>query len=257
MAPAPCDEKLNEWLFSECQEAGSKISALMALDERIIAISLTLLIGAATVAVANGFAEVLVGLPVVFAALICLTGNWHAEIAALGGYKAALEEHLASRVGRRVIVWESRISRTVRHNDAPILISYGVLLVVFAGTVVAATVEATHLDEQSGWREHPGTLMVVLTVVAWIVSGLAALVSFWSAGRAYDKAKRAAAKALSEDLVTFKLEHKDGAPADPPTLVTSVPNWRPGDTIPLGHRTLRVLEVRNDSDGGVLVVETA
>jgi hypothetical protein len=56
---------------------------------------------------------------------------------------------------------------------------------------------------------------------------------------------------------TFKLEHQDGTPADPPTLHTAVPNWSPGDTIPLGHRTLRVLEVRNDSDGGVLVVETA
>jgi hypothetical protein len=56
---------------------------------------------------------------------------------------------------------------------------------------------------------------------------------------------------------TFKLEHEDGTPADPPTLHTAVPNWSPGDTIPLGHRTLRVLEVRNDSDGGVLVVETA
>ena len=43
----------------------------------------------------------------------------------------------------------------------------------------------------------------------------------------------------------------------PPTLHTAVPNWSPGDTIPLGRdRTLRVIEVRDDSDGGVLVVES-
>jgi hypothetical protein len=30
----------------------------------------------------------------------------------------------------------------------------------------------------------------------------------------------------------FKLETTDGAPADPPTLNTAVPNWRPGDIIP-------------------------
>lgn len=27
---------------------------------------------------------------------------------------------------------------------------------------------------------------------------------------------------------THKLEKKDGTPADPPTLHTAVPNWRPG-----------------------------
>jgi hypothetical protein len=34
---------------------------------------------------------------------------------------------------------------------------------------------------------------------------------------------------------TFKLQPKDGTPADPPTLHTAVPNWSPGDTIPLGR----------------------
>ena len=56
---------------------------------------------------------------------------------------------------------------------------------------------------------------------------------------------------------TFELRRADGTPADPPRLTTGVPLWRPGDTIPLGRSTLRVVEVR---DGGpdnpqVLVVE--
>jgi hypothetical protein len=56
---------------------------------------------------------------------------------------------------------------------------------------------------------------------------------------------------------TFKLEHQDGTPANPPTLHTPVPNWRAGDTIPLGRGSaLRVIEVRDDSDGAVLVVES-
>jgi hypothetical protein len=58
---------------------------------------------------------------------------------------------------------------------------------------------------------------------------------------------------------TFRLEHEDGAPAEPPTFRTAVPNWRPGDMIPLGaDRTLRVLGVRlaEEPDGQtVLVVE--
>jgi hypothetical protein len=57
----------------------------------------------------------------------------------------------------------------------------------------------------------------------------------------------------------FRLEHEDGAPADPPTLNTAVPNWSPGDTIPLGRdRALRVVEIRLDPDDeSVLVVEHA
>ena len=49
----------------------------------------------------------------------------------------------------------------------------------------------------------------------------------------------------------FKLALEDGTPADPPALTAAVPDWRPGDTIPLGHRTLRVVEVRE----GVLIVQ--
>ena len=56
----------------------------------------------------------------------------------------------------------------------------------------------------------------------------------------------------------FKLELDDGTPADPPTLHTAVPNWAPGDTIPLGaHRMLCVVETRFADDELVLVVEVA
>jgi hypothetical protein len=57
----------------------------------------------------------------------------------------------------------------------------------------------------------------------------------------------------------YRLEHDDGTPADPPVLKTAVPNWRPGDTIPLGRDgTLRVVDVQGaaEPDGDpVLVVE--
>lgn len=56
---------------------------------------------------------------------------------------------------------------------------------------------------------------------------------------------------------TYKLELEDGTPADPPTFKTSVPTWRPGDTIPLGRgRTLRVIEIRagTDPDGGPVLI---
>jgi hypothetical protein len=58
---------------------------------------------------------------------------------------------------------------------------------------------------------------------------------------------------------TFRLEHEDGTPADPPILHTALPNWQAGDTIPLdADRMLCVVEVwpgSNVDDDPVLVVE--
>jgi hypothetical protein len=56
----------------------------------------------------------------------------------------------------------------------------------------------------------------------------------------------------------FRLQTRDGAPAEPPTLTSAVPNWSSGDMIPLGaDKTLRVVDVRDDDaeQPPVLVVE--
>ena len=55
----------------------------------------------------------------------------------------------------------------------------------------------------------------------------------------------------------FRLETAEGLPAEPRTLATAVPNWHACDTIPLGHRTLRVMGVLDDDadQPPVLVVE--
>ena len=58
----------------------------------------------------------------------------------------------------------------------------------------------------------------------------------------------------------FTLELEDGTPAEPARFESAVPNWKPGDTIWLPGRNLRVVATRLDesSDGGdpvpVLVV---
>jgi hypothetical protein len=44
----------------------------------------------------------------------------------------------------------------------------------------------------------------------------------------------------------YRPELEDWTPADPPTFRTAVPSWRDGDVIPLPHRSLRVLQVRDD-----------
>ena len=59
--------------------------------------------------------------------------------------------------------------------------------------------------------------------------------------------------------ITFRLMTADGTPADPSSFDTVAPLWRPGDTIPLGARTLRVVDVQvgDDDSDPVLVVEDA
>jgi hypothetical protein len=55
----------------------------------------------------------------------------------------------------------------------------------------------------------------------------------------------------------FRLETLNGEPAQPSELNCAVPNMRPGDIIPLGRRTLRVVGKRDDDADKppVLVVE--
>jgi hypothetical protein len=48
-------------------------------------------------------------------------------------------------------------------------------------------------------------------------------------------------------MATYKLEHPDGTPADPPTFRSSEgTSWAVGDPLYLGRRTLRVVRVRDD-----------
>jgi hypothetical protein len=58
-----------------------------------------------------------------------------------------------------------------------------------------------------------------------------------------------------------RLERKDATPADPPTLSVAVPNWAPGDTIPLGReRTLCVVGIvatNEDEPPGLIVEDVA
>jgi hypothetical protein len=57
--------------------------------------------------------------------------------------------------------------------------------------------------------------------------------------------------------IDFRASTDGRTPAEPPTLTTVAPLWRPGDTIPLGRRTLRVVEVQesNGEHPTVLVVQ--
>ena len=59
--------------------------------------------------------------------------------------------------------------------------------------------------------------------------------------------------------VLFRLETKDGAPADPPKFESAVPDWRPGRSIYFGDSALRVVGVRDDDadQPPVLIVEEA
>jgi hypothetical protein len=57
---------------------------------------------------------------------------------------------------------------------------------------------------------------------------------------------------------TMRLERADGTPAEPPTIESTVTNWRVGETIPIERdRSLRVvgIVVTNEDEAPVLIVE--
>jgi hypothetical protein len=58
---------------------------------------------------------------------------------------------------------------------------------------------------------------------------------------------------------TYRLVLEDGTPADPPIFHTAVPNWRPGDVIPLrpgvNLRVIDLLPAKDLAENGALVVE--
>jgi hypothetical protein len=57
---------------------------------------------------------------------------------------------------------------------------------------------------------------------------------------------------------TLRLERADGMPAEPPSIGTTVTNWRTGDTIPIAAgRSLRVVGIvaTNEDEPLVLIVE--
>jgi hypothetical protein len=43
----------------------------------------------------------------------------------------------------------------------------------------------------------------------------------------------------------------EGTPAEPPMARFAVPNWSPGDTIPFGYKTLRLVGIRDDDLEGL------
>jgi hypothetical protein len=56
-----------------------------------------------------------------------------------------------------------------------------------------------------------------------------------------------------------KLETPNGEPAEPSSFSSAVQNWAAGETIHFGHRTVRVVGVRDDDadQPPVLVIEDA
>ncbi|HET8653607.1 MAG TPA: hypothetical protein VFM13_13685 [Gaiellaceae bacterium] len=57
----------------------------------------------------------------------------------------------------------------------------------------------------------------------------------------------------------FRLQLEDGTPADPPSFPSATLNWKVGDMIPLGAKTLRVVGIHDDDadQPPALIVEEA
>jgi hypothetical protein len=173
-------DELTRCLIEEAREKSRQASTAMGVDERVLATGVTLIGIAASVAVAQGKSFLLMVVPVALASLFSFIAYRYAEVFALSGYQAVLEEAVEARVGAPVISWESRVAET-RHRATPTRIFLGVVALAYLGSAVDAIAEALATRSAQHWGHGNSTLLIVLTLLS-IVSGTAwSVAGFWSA----------------------------------------------------------------------------
>jgi hypothetical protein len=163
------ESKKTDFLFQESLEVGRKISALVALDERLLTVGATTIIAGVTLAATKGFPEALLALPAAIAALVAFTTHLHAELFALSGYKAALEEALELELGGPSVIWESRIVPSVRLSSIATRIAHAFFLTIAGAGVAAAVVQAFHSRHIPGWQARHSTLILGLVCAEILV----------------------------------------------------------------------------------------
>src|SRR5438552_4062342 len=124
------DTDVTKLLIEHYNEIANRLAQFMLLDERLMAIGVSVIAGAASVAIGSGKTYFLLVVPVALACLFLFVDFLHAEVLALGGYNAVLEEAIQNRVGTPISGWE-RVVAPSRHNAMPAVLVRVVAVVVY------------------------------------------------------------------------------------------------------------------------------
>jgi hypothetical protein len=166
------DDRITAWLIDEARDSGHRIAEIMGVDEKVLATGVTVIGIAASVAVAQGKAYLLMVVPAALASLFCFIAYRYSEAFAVSGYKAVLERAIRQRLGGvPVIAWESELAES-RHSSAPTRFLFGVLCALYIGSSVLAISQSLATRRSHHWGHANSALFISLTSIS-IIGGAA------------------------------------------------------------------------------------
>jgi hypothetical protein len=149
-------------------------------------LGITIIVAIATLVVRDHNAQFLMAMPFALALFLCFVETQHANLMALGGYKAVLEEAIERRTGCPVSTWESTIAPRM-HAAIPIASFRVTVVVVYLASIGVAVHEAFLTLRKGHWGHEAAHMYVALTIVSILIGSLAALLSVRAASRQFDR----------------------------------------------------------------------
>jgi hypothetical protein len=162
------DERVTEWLVSECRDLGTRIAELNTSGERLAGPTIALLALAASVAISGGRAYLLMGLPFVLSVIITYLQYLYSDLMAMGGYKRALEEEIERRTGFPVIQWESHVVPS-RFSRPQVIGTNLMISLALAASAAVALNEARATTQPGHWGNNHSVWYILLTAVSIVV----------------------------------------------------------------------------------------
>ncbi|MGW3101384.1 hypothetical protein [Streptomyces sp. NPDC001100] len=160
-SPPFTDEQIVNWLIDECRDTTSRISALTASGDRILAAGSTVVAVAATVAIGGDKSYFLMWLPLAVAIVIAYGLYLNNMTRALIGYKWGLEKEINRRVGVPVIAWQSHVFTGSKRHVTSLLFLCATFYTASVGLGLA---EAFRTLSPGAWGHERAWLYIALTL---------------------------------------------------------------------------------------------
>ncbi len=191
------DDIGTDFLVQEARDVGQQIHAIELAEEKLIAIGVTIVVGAAGLAIAKGEGHALMLLPFALSLLYCFVEVQHSHLMARGGYKAVLEQAIRVRTGIPISGWETAIAPRL-HKDWAIAMVRASVVMLYAASAVVAIYQANLTYRKGQWGYGSGRLYLSLTLGSIVFGGTAAAIATWATTRQYARVASIARAELFE-----------------------------------------------------------
>lgn len=184
------------WLISEAHRVGDHINAMLLAEDRMITFGAAVITVSSNVALARGAGHLLMALPLLVGLLVAYNSHVKAELYALGGYKAGIEEEITRRVGSPIVFWESQVACRHRHHTRSKAILTGYLALLWSLSIVISVFEAVQTTMPGHWGYAYRGFWVTTTCVVIVLTVPAGLRAHFSSTREHSTTRKVAVSAL-------------------------------------------------------------